>query len=94
MVGAANPNRAVVFEFRTAESKPLAIELVDIFRCAAFVPIAFIDTYLLATMHADAAVAEKVRRIGKNGIDGVVFNLHEPFHAIALQDGKVRICGQ
>jgi hypothetical protein len=45
----------------------LAIKIVDIFRCAALVPIAFIDAYLLSAMHTDATVAEKVRRIGKKG---------------------------
>ena len=91
VMGATNPNRAIVAQFGTAQGKPLAVELVIVFRCAAFVPIAFIDTYLLAAMHADAAITEEIRRIGKDGIDGVILYLRKPFHAITLQDGEVRI---
>ena len=72
VMGTTNPNRAVVAQLGTAQSKPLAVELVDVFRCTAFVPIAFIHAYLLAAMHADAAIAEKVRRISKDGVYGVV----------------------
>ena len=67
VMGTANPNRAIVAQFGTAQGKPLAVELVYVFRSAAFVPIAFIDAYLLSAMHTDAAVTEKVRRIGKKG---------------------------
>ena len=71
----ANPNCAIVAQFVAAQGKPLTVKLVDIFRCAAFIPIAFVHAYLLAAMHADAAVTEKVRRIGKDSIDGVILYL-------------------
>ena len=90
---AANPNRAVVAQFGSAQGKPLAVELVYIFGCAAFVPIALIHAYLLTAMNADAAVTEEVWWVGKDGIDGVVFYLRQPFHAIALQNGEIRIYG-
>ena len=67
VMGTANPNRAIVAQFGTAQGKPLAVELVYVFRCAALVPIALIHTHLLAAMHADSAVTEKIRRIGKIG---------------------------
>jgi len=35
-------------------------------------------------MNADTAVTEKVRRIGKDGIDGVILYLRQFFHTIAL----------
>ena len=92
VMGTANPNRAIVAQLGTAQGKPLAVELVDVFRCATFVPIALIDTYLLAAMHADAAITEKIRRIGKDGINGVILYLCQPFHAIALQNSKIGIC--
>ena len=67
MMRAANPNRTVVAQFCSAQGKPLAVELIDVFRSAAFVPIALIHAYLLTAMNADAAVTEEVWWVGKMG---------------------------
>ena len=56
MVRATNPYCAVVFEFWTAKFQPFAVEFIDVFGCAAFIPIAFVHAYLLTTLHADASV--------------------------------------
>lgn len=78
VMGTANPNRAVIAQLGTTQSKPLVVELVDVFGSAAFIPIAFIDTYLLATMDTNTTVTEKVWRISKDSIDGVILYLRQP----------------
>ena len=72
MMCATYPNRAVVTKFGATKGDPLAVEFVYVFWSAAFIPITFVHAHLLATLHANASVAEEVRRVGKNGINGVV----------------------
>jgi hypothetical protein len=42
-------------------------------------------------MHADAAIAEKVRRVSKDGVDRIVLYLIQSLHAISVENGKVEI---
>ena len=91
MVCAANPYSAIVFEFRTTKRKPLTVEVIDVFWCSTFVPIPFVYTYLFATVYADAAIAEKVRRVGKDGVDRIVLYLIQSLHAISVENGEVEI---
>ena len=86
-----NPNRTVIAQLGTAQGKPLKVELVDVFGSAAFIPFAFIDAYLFAAMDANTTVTEKVWWIGKDGINRFVLYFSQPFHAVALQNGKIRI---
>ena len=69
MMGAANPNSTVIFEFRAAECKPLAVKFVNVFGCTAFVPIALVDTDHLAILTAYASITEKIRRVCKYSTD-------------------------
>jgi len=87
-----NPNRTIVFKFGATEGEPFAVELVDVFRSSAFIPIAFIHTNLFAALNADSAVAEEVRRVGKDCVNRVVLYLVESLHAITIEDGEVGIC--
>ena len=57
VVRTTNPNSAIVFQFGAAQREPIAIELVDVFGCSAFVPIAFVYADLFAALHANAAIA-------------------------------------
>ena len=92
VVCTTNPNRTIVFQFGTAQGEPIAVELVDIFGGSAFVPIAFVYADLLTALHADTAVAQEVRRVGKDSIDRVIFYLAKSLHAITIEDGEVGIC--
>ena len=78
VVCATDPNCTIIFEFRSAEFQPFTIEFVNMFRCTAFVPIAFVNTYLLTAMYADATVTKEVWRIGKDSIYRIVFYICKP----------------
>ena len=92
MVRTTNPNRPIVFQFGAAQWEPIAVELIDVFGCSAFVPIAFVHADLLTTLHANTAVAKEVGRVGKDSVDRIVLYFAKSLHAITIEDGEVGIC--
>jgi hypothetical protein len=92
VVCTTNPYCTIVFELGATQGEPIAIELVDIFRSSAFVPITFVHADLLTTLHANTAVAKEVGRVGKDSINRVIFYLAKSLHAITIEDGEVGIC--
>ena len=66
---AGHPNRAVGFEHALTASQPFGIEFVVQFRSARDVPVAFIHFDHFTRVTGDAAVREKVWRVGKDGVE-------------------------
>jgi hypothetical protein len=69
VVRAGHPNRAVGFQYSLAASQPFGVEFVVQFRSARDVPIAFIHLHHFASVTGDTTVREKVRRVGKDGVE-------------------------
>ena len=66
------PNRAVGFQYFLAASQPFGVEFVVQFRSARDVPVAFIHLHHFARMTGDAAVGQKVWRVGKDGVEPAI----------------------
>lgn len=87
MMRAGDPDGAVGFEHALAALEPCGIEFVIPFPTARFVPLAFVHLHHFACMAGDAAVGEKIRRVGENHV--------EPAFGISgrnrIQDGQTVI---
>lgn len=72
VVRAADPHCAVGLEQGLAALEPFGVEFVVEFGAAGFVPRALVHLHHLAGMAGDAAVGEKVGRIGENHVEHAV----------------------
>lgn len=69
---AADPKRAVGLQECLAALEPCGVELVIELGAAGLVPLAFIDLHHLARVAGDAAVGEKVGRVGEDEVEDAV----------------------
>ena len=69
VVRAGHPNRAVGFEYSLTASQPFGVEFVVQFRSARDVPVALVHLHHFAGVTGDAAVGEKIRRVGEDGVE-------------------------
>lgn len=70
MVGAANPNRAVVLELVAAKFQPFQVEFIDALESPALVPFALVDADYFPGLVADAATGEWRRAVKSFGVAG------------------------
>jgi len=87
--GAGDPDGAVRFENALAGCEPLKIKCVVAVGTAGFVPIALVDGDHFAGVAGDAAVGEKVGRVGEDEVDGIFRDGGEDFEAVALVEAEV-----
>ena len=97
VVRAADPDGAVRLEDTLAATEPFEIEFVVEFRPARFVPITLVHLHHLPGVTGDAAVGEKIRRVGKDAVEAAlgIFlgNGVEQFEAVAVieaDEGRFR----
>ncbi len=88
VVGAGNPDGAVVLHLVAAEAYPAFVEVVDFLGRAAAVPFALVDGYDFAGLHGDSVVGEEVGRVGKYHVE-VEVELWEQLKGIAMKEGEV-----
>jgi hypothetical protein len=69
--------------------EPGAVELVIGVGTTGFVPIAFVDGNHFAGVAGDAAVGEKIGRVGENEVDGIFRDGGEDIEAVALVEAEV-----
>ena len=61
-------------------------------RRAALVPIAFVHADLFAALNRNSSVGEKIRRVGKDGVDGIVGDLRNNVDAVGKVESEVWKC--
>ena len=88
----AHPNRAVRFEFVATHAQPFVVETIVVSKARRSIPIPFIDTNHSPALYADAAVGEKIGRIGEYHIEPEI-EIFEQFDTIALQKREFTVGG-
>lgn len=69
VVRAGDPDRAVGLEDALAAGEPFAVEVVVLVRALGFVPVALVHLHHFAGVAGDAAIGEKIGRVGKDAVE-------------------------
>ena len=88
VIGAGNPDGAVLLQLVAAKAYPSLVEVIDFLGRAASVPFALVDADDFASLHRYSIVGEEVGRVGKYHVE-MEIELREQFKGIAMKEGEV-----
>src|SRR3989338_2274164 len=79
------------FEYATTRLKPTMMKFVVVLKSLALVPIPFVDAHHSSRMNAKSPVGEIVRRIGKNHVNGILWERAEQIYGIGIVEDKITV---